>query len=155
MSSPLLSSDKNYKEKFLDSGAYGAVFKITSKADKSEYAMKQIDLKKIDISERNEALNDAKNEYILYKRNIPHVLKSYGSHYEKSKDEEIYRFSVDLMEINLANFIEKNGALSFEQFIPIFSDVLLGKFFFPFCLKENAFTFYQKVFGAFSTKRTP
>ncbi len=72
--------------------------------------MKQIELQKIiDISERKEALAEAKNEYILYKKNIPNVLRSYGSFYDKS--QETYRFSVDLMQINLGKFIQKKGAL--------------------------------------------
>ena len=55
MSSPLLSSDKNYDEKFIDAGTYGAVFKITSKSDNSTYAMKQINLTKLlKTSERQE-----------------------------------------------------------------------------------------------------
>ena len=126
MSSPLLSSDKNYDEKFIDAGTYGAVFKITSKSDNSTYAMKRIDLTKfIEISERQEAFDDAKKEYNLYKKNIPNVLRSYGSHYDQT--EEVYRFSIDLMEMNLYDFILTNGALTFENFIPIFTDILSGK----------------------------
>ncbi len=130
MSSPLLSSDKNYEEKFINSGTYGAVFKITSKQDQKTYAMKQIKLKNVPKPQRDEALNDAKNEYNLYKRNIPNVLRSYGSHFDKSA--EVYRFSVDLMETDLSSFIDDNGALSFENFAPIFSDIIKGKYPFDF-----------------------
>ena len=126
MSSFLLSSDKNYDEKYINGGSYGAVFKITSKSDNSTYAMKQINLTKfLKTSERQEALEDAKKEYDLYKKKIPNVLRSYGSHYDKT--QEVYRFSIDLMETNLYNFILKNGALTFETFIPIFTDILSGK----------------------------
>ena len=125
MSSPLLSSDKNYDEKFIDAGTYGAVFKITSKSDNSTYAMKQINLKKFLVNDRKDALADAKNEYNLFKKKIPNVLTSYGSHYDQAN--EVYRFSIDLMETDLYNFIIKNGALTFENFIPIFTDILSGK----------------------------
>jgi serine/threonine protein kinase len=126
MSSPLLSKENNYEEKFLKAGAYGAVFRITSKTDQKKYAMKQTDLKNIPKPERQAALNEAMNEYKLYKRNIPNVLRSYGSYFDKTN--EIYRFSVDLMEMDLSNFIEKNGgALTFEEFTPIFSDIIKGK----------------------------
>jgi serine/threonine protein kinase len=130
MSSPLLKSEKNYEMKFVDSGAFGAVFKITDKKDRSVYALKQINLKKIPPSERQAALADAQKEYKILKRGIPNVLRSYGSHYDES--EMVFKFSTALMEMNLTNFIEKNGALSFENFIPIFSDILSGKF--PFVL---------------------
>ena len=111
MSSPLLSSDKNYDEKFIDAGTYGAVFKITSKSDNSTYAMKQINLTNFDLSKRQEALENAKKEYNIYSKNIPNVLKSYGSYYDETED--VYRFSIDLMETDLYNFIIKNGVHKF------------------------------------------
>ena len=125
MSSPLLSSEKNYDAEYIDSGTYGAVFKITSKSDNSTFAMKQINLKKFLESDRKEALADAKKEYNLYKKKIPNVLTSYGSYYDQTN--EVYRFSIDLMETDLYKFIHNNGALTFENFIPIFTDILSGK----------------------------
>ena len=127
MSSSLLSSKKNYDRKLIDAGSYGKVYKITSKSDNSTYAMKKISLKKkfIAISERKAALADAINEFDLYKKNIPNVLRSYESHYDQTK--EVYRFSTDLMERNLLKLIIENGDLDFENFIPIFTDILSGK----------------------------
>jgi serine/threonine protein kinase len=130
MSSPLLSSKNNYDYDFIRAGAYGEVFKITSKQDKKSYAMKQIQLKNVPKSQRLEAFNEAKNEYNLYKKNIPNVLRSYGSHFDQSA--EIYRFSVDLMETDLYRYIDDNGALTFEKFAPIFSDIIKGKSPFDF-----------------------
>ena len=88
--------------------------------------MKKIDLKNfVSVSEKQAVFSDAKNEYNLYKKNIPNVLRSYGSHYDKTK--EVFRFSTDLMETNLLKFITKNGELTFENFVPIFTDILSGK----------------------------
>ena len=103
---------------------------MTVKKDQSVYALKQINLTKIDPSERQAALSEAQNEYKLLKRGIPKVLKSYGSHYDQSK--LLFKFSTDLMEMNLSNYIEKNGALNLENFIPIFSDIITGKYLFLF-----------------------
>ncbi len=150
MSSPLLKSEDNYEEKFIKGGAYGAVFKITSKKDKKIYAMKQIHLKDIPSANKANALKDAMNEYNLYKREIPNVLRSYGSHYDQS--EEIYRFSVDLMQKDLSRFINENGPLSFEKFAPIFSDIIQGKIPFDF-LFFKTILLNTRYLGAFQATR--
>ena len=35
-------------------------------------------------------------------------------------------FSSELMETNLGRFVEQKGKLSFEEFFPIFGDILTG-----------------------------
>ena len=125
MSSPQLSSVKNYKiEKFIDAGAFGAVFKIVTNNDHKIYALKQINLQKIDVNQRAAALSFAKNEYHLHRKGIPNVLRSFGSHLDPN--EQIFQFSTEFMEMNLGQLIENQGPLSFERFIPIFRDLLSG-----------------------------
>ena len=125
MSSPQLKSDKNYKiEKFIDSGNFGAVHKISIYEDQKVYALKQVNLMKQAEKERPTVLSDAQNEYQLLRKGIPNVLKSFGSYHDKN--EQVFRFSTEFMEMNLAQLIEKNGPLPFNRFIPIFQDILSG-----------------------------
>jgi serine/threonine protein kinase len=125
MSSPQLMSDKNYKiEKYIDSGSFGAVFKISINEDQKIYALKQINLMKHAVNDRPAALLEAKNEYQLLRKGIPNVLKSFGSYHDT--EEQVFRFSTEFKEMNLKQLIEKNGPLPFERFIPIFKDILSG-----------------------------
>ena len=130
MSSPLLKSG-NYKRDYLDKGAFGVIFKITANNDKKQvFALKQIDLSNLSDDERKLALEEAQNEYKLLLRGIPNVVRSFGSNHDQR--EQVFAFSTELMEFNLKQFILKNGPLSLDNFIPIFSDILSGKF--PFVL---------------------
>ncbi len=132
MSSPQLKSDKNYKiEKFIDSGNFGAVLKISIYEDQKVYALKQVSLMKHAEKDRPAALLDAQNEYQLLRKGIPNLLKSFGSYHDKN--EQVFMFSTEFMEMNLAQFIEKNGPLPFKRFIPIFQDIVSGIYyiFFP------------------------
>ena len=125
MSSPQLNSAKNYTiEEIVDAGNFGAVYKVLVHEDQKRYAVKQINIEKYSESDRQNALNEAKIEYNLLKKGIPNVLKSFGSNYDSNK--EIFRFSMELMEMNLAQYIKGKKNLSFEEFSPIFSDILTG-----------------------------
>ncbi len=125
MSSPQLKSDQNYKiEDFIDSGNFGAVFKISIHEDQKVYALKQVNLMKHSEKDRPAALSDAQNEYLLLKKGIPNVLRSFGSYHDTNKN--VYKFSTEFMEMNLAQLIEKSGPLPFKRFIPIFHDILSG-----------------------------
>jgi serine/threonine protein kinase len=125
MSSPQLRSEKNYKiEKYLDSGEFGTMFKISINEDQKVYALKQINLMKHEAKDRPAALLHAQTEYEALRKGKPNVLRSYGSFYDSH--EQVYRFSTEFMEMNLTQFIEKHGPLHFERFIPIFNDILSG-----------------------------
>ena len=128
MSSPLLKSEQNFDKEFIDAGASAAVFKITLKKDQSVYALKQINLGTFFENERQAALSDAQKEYQVLRKGIPNVLRSFGSHYDDKN--LLFKFSTELMEQNLMKFIQSNGPLNFENFTPIFKDILLGRFFF-------------------------
>ena len=124
MSSDLLSSEDNYEKEFIDAGAFGAVFKITFKNDRKVFALKQIDLGKYSKNEMTAILEEAKEEYNTMLLGIPNVLRSFGSHYDLEKNH--FRFSIELMETNLQKHVAKNGALSFDNFLIIFGDVITG-----------------------------
>ena len=125
MSSPQLKSENNYKiEKFIDAGNFGAVLKISINEDQKVYALKQINLMKHTAKDRPAALLDAQNEYQLLRKGIPNVLRSFGSYHDTN--DQVFRFSTEFKEMNLAQFINKNGPLPFERFIPIFQDILSG-----------------------------
>ena len=125
MSSPQLKSTKNFEiTEIIDSGNFGTVYTITIHEDKKAYAIKQINLKKFDENERPAALADAKMEYNLLKKGIPNVLRSFGSFYDANA--EVFKFSTECMKMNLSQFIKDKGNLSFNEFIPIFSDILSG-----------------------------
>ena len=134
MSSPLLSSDKNYEIKpSLGHGSFGVVNKIITKIDdpqlnrlaSQEYALKQIDLKNFNVNERKEILESAKQEYNLLKMNLDHVIRGFGSHYEPTTD--FFIFSMELFPQNLKTLIEKeSGQFSFEKYLPLFHDILKG-----------------------------
>ena len=122
MTSPQLKSKKNYE--ILDpigGGTFGQVYKILVHEDGKTYALKQV---KLDHQEQAEFLADAKTENSLFRKGIPNVLKSYGSHHEPNK---FFIFSTDLMDMTLEEFIEKNGQLTLENFLPIFKDIITGK----------------------------
>jgi hypothetical protein len=132
MSSPLLKSKENYSREYLDKGAYGTVFKITSKLDGTVYALKSFDFEKLSDDDIKLHYSDAKKEYEVLRIGIENVIKCYGSHFdEKTKN---FVFSMDLMDQTLMKLIRKNGSLSFEEFIPIFKDFSKG-FFFEILLK--------------------
>ena len=137
MASPLLQSEKNYQKEYLDSGAFGAVFKITLNKDKKVFALKQIDLGKLEQHEIPAALAEAKKENDVMRKNIPNVLRSFGSFYDSVN--KLYLISTELMDSNLRKFIYKNGPLSFENFVPIFRDILTGKY--PFLMLTIYFRF--------------
>ena len=125
MTSPQLKSDKNYTiQKHLGGGAFGAVYQIKVHEDSKEYALKNIKLN------RPDALEEAQLEYSLLQKGIPNVLKSFGSHHEPNR---MFLFTTELMEMTLQDYINKNGPLPFEKFIPIFKDIITGKIsiFFP------------------------
>jgi serine/threonine protein kinase len=155
--SPRLSSEKNYKEKYLARGSNGAVFKIKYIDDqtglKKKFALKKVEMKNIfnDLI-RKEKLEDAQKEYKILKLGIPNVLKAYGSCYDQKKVE--YRFSSDLMHKNLAEFVMERGPLDLQTFIPIFTDIIRGNIFFSKKQSIHSFSiiFFKGTMGLFSQK---
>ncbi len=122
MTSPQLQSKKNYDIlKHIDGGGFGAVHKIKVHEDGKKYALKTVQL---DDPNAPNALDEAKKEYELLQKNIPNVLKCFGSHHKPNK---VFRFSTELMEMDLQKFINTKGPLSFQKFIPIFKDIITGK----------------------------
>ena len=134
MSSQLLSSDNNYDIKgVLGIGAFGVVSKIITKTydqelkknSPQEYALKQIDLKKFKINERQEALESAKKEYSLLKKNLANVAPAFGCYHDQNT--EMFIFSMELFPQNLKILIERGvGKLSFDEYLPLFQDILKG-----------------------------
>ena len=134
MSSPLLSSDKNYDLRtLLGSGTYGVVNKIVTKIDDprlnkkapQEYALKQIDLKKFKGDEHKEALDSAKKEYNLLKRNLEQIAPAFGSYHDPKTD--LFIFSMELFPQNLQMLITKSlGKISFDEYLYLFQDILKG-----------------------------
>lgn len=125
MSSPQLRSTSLYKiEKEIDSGNFGKVFKISINEDHKVYALKQIKFDKIDEKGREQALKEAKTENDLLRKGIPNVLKSFGSYYNPK--EGVYIFSTELMEMNLSQFIQNKGPMTFNSFFPVFRDIISG-----------------------------
>ncbi len=125
MSSPQLKSEKNYKiEKCLDSAALGAVHKISIMEDKRIYALKQFNLRRLSEIYRTIVLNDARKEYYLHRSSLPNVLRSFGSHYDE--EEKVFKFTTELLEHNLAAYVNSKGYLIFNEFIPVFRDVVTG-----------------------------
>jgi serine/threonine protein kinase len=119
MTSPQLKSKKNYTIlKPLGVGGFGTVFKIKVHEDNKDYAVKYVQLNQPDD------LVEAEMEYNLLRKGIPNVLKSFGSHHEPNKT---FIFSTELMEMTLQNFIDDNGPIPFEKFIPIFKNIITGK----------------------------
>ncbi len=128
MTSEQLKSDSNYKILGLvGEGDYGTILKIRIKEDDKEYALKQIDFKKITDDELKESARiKAEQEFKLLQKGIPNVLKSFGSYYDCEK--EVFMFTTELMTTDLETFIvEKKRPLTMEEFIPIFKDIIQGK----------------------------
>ena len=134
MSSPLLRSDKNYDLRtLLGSGTYGVVNKIVTKIDyprlnkkaPQEYALKQIDLKKFKGDEHKEALDSAKKEYNLLKRNLEQIAPAFGSYHDPNTD--LFIFSMELFPQNLQTLITKSlRKISFNEYFYLFQDILKG-----------------------------
>ena len=134
MSSPLLSSDHNYEVKtLLGTGSYGVVNKIITKVDdprlnkkaRQEYALKQIVLKDLKGAEHNEALESAKKEYNLLKKNLEHVAPAFGSYHDPNTD--LFIFSMELFPQNLKILITDSlKKVSFEEYLYLFQDILKG-----------------------------
>ena len=47
-----------------------------------------------------------------------------------TKKKNVFRFSEDLMPINLEAYIAKRGPLNFKEFIPLFTDIVRGDYYF-------------------------
>ena len=134
MSSQLLSSDNNYDIKgVLGIGAFGVVNKIITKTydpelkknPPQEYALKQIDLKKFKINERQEALESAKKEYNLQRKNLENVGPAFGSYHDTNAD--MFIFSMELFPQNLKILITKSlKKFSFDEYLYLFQDILKG-----------------------------
>ena len=134
MSSPLLSSDHNYEVKtLLGTGSSGVVNKIITKVDDprlnqqapQEYALKQIDLKGLKGDEHKEALESAKKEYNLLKKNLEHVAPSFGSYHDPNTD--LFIFSMELFPQNLKMLITNSlRKISLEEYLYLFQDILKG-----------------------------
>lgn len=144
MSSPLLSSDENYELKhMLGNGAYGVVNKIITKIDdlplkkkaRQEYALKQINLRRFKMEERQQQLEDAKQEYNVLKRKLDHIVPAYGSYHDRVNDSFI--FSMEIFPKNLKTLMEmESGKFSFEQYIPIFQDIITGSLYSEFAMRN-------------------
>ncbi len=134
MSSPLLSSDNNYELKTkLGSGAYGVVNAIVTIKDDpklekkapQEYALKQIDIGKFKLNERQVALECAKEEYALLKKKLDNVVPAFGSYYDSKSDNFI--FTMELFPQNLKTLIEKEAQkFSFDEYLPLLQDMIKG-----------------------------
>ena len=134
MSSPQLKSTDFYEiKKFLGAGSFGAVNQIKIKENDKIFALKEIHLKKIpNEKDRAQALEEAKAEYNLLRNDLLSVVKSYGSNYDSTS--LIYKFSMEFHAQNLNDFVENNllvnkEELTYQQFIPIFSDILTGNLY--------------------------
>ena len=126
MSSPQLTSKNNYHIiDCIGSGNFGSVMHVSIHEDQKVYALKQISFQNVPATDRAAAVNDAKNEYQLLKKGIPNVLKAFGSNYDEKT--HMFKFSTELMDMNLTQLIEKKGSLTYSEFIPIFQDILSGK----------------------------
>ena len=133
MSSPLLAA-KNYDlDTSLGRGSYGIVNKIITKVDdplldkkpSQEYALKQIDLKDLKGNEHKEALESAKKEYNLLKKDLKHVVRAFGSHHDPNTD--LFIFSMELFPQNLKKLITDSlSKISFDEFLYLFHDILKG-----------------------------
>ena len=128
--SPVLKSEKNYKKEYLARGTFGVVFKIQypckETGKEKKVAMKTLELRENgDVSQKEGLLKEAQNEYEILKRGIPNVLKAYGSFYDEEKLE--FKFSTELMHMDLESFILEQGPLDLKTFIPIYTDILRGK----------------------------
>ena len=125
MSSHHLKYTNNFELKeFIDSGNFATVYKIAVHEDQKEYAVKQINLNKFEEKEKLSALHDARMEYLLLKKGIPNVLRSFGSFHDPKAG--VFKFSTEYMEMNLDQYIKAKGSLTFNEFIPLFTDILTG-----------------------------
>ena len=129
MSSPLLKSDDFKNNKFfLRMGSFGTVYRIqvNENGRNNTYAVKEYNLKKLETpGMRSTALREIKEEYRHLKLNMNNIIKSHGSFYDNK--EETFKFSIDYHEDNLINYLEKNGALPLDRFIPFLRDIVSGK----------------------------
>jgi serine/threonine protein kinase len=134
MSSPLLSSDKNYElKRVLGIGSYGVVNRVVTTKDDpklnkkapQEYALKQIDINKFKIDERQVALECAKEEYALLKKKLDNVVPAFGSYYDSKFNT--FLFTMELFPQNLKMLIENSPRkFTFEEYLPLFQDITKG-----------------------------
>ncbi len=123
MTSPQLKCNQKYKLiEHIATGGFGSVYKIMIHEDEKQYAVKHITLNQEEGQQS--ALEDAEMEYKLLKKGLPNVLKSFGSYYEPNRK---FLFSTELMEMTLLKHIEEKKSLVFDEFRPIFEDILTGK----------------------------
>ena len=106
MSSPQLSKRENYNILgSLGKGTFGVVRKIETLDDNKIYALKEISLG--GKSQSNEALKnyeEAKREYMILRKGLKQVVKSFGSSYEPILNT--FSFSMELYPHNLEEYIE-------------------------------------------------
>lgn len=106
-------------------GNFGVVQKVYLK---KPYALKTVDLNDIADTEEELAqeLQSVYSEYEKLRNDLPNVVRSYDYFYDDQK--KTFSFSMDYIDgISLNNFMDKRTkSLPFEEFIPIFKDIVTG-----------------------------
>jgi serine/threonine protein kinase len=132
MTSPQLSKRENYKILgSLGKGSFGAVRKIETNDDKKIYAIKEINLPGKSLSdEALKGCEEARKEYLILRKGLSQVVKSFGSFYDENSN--CFIFSMDFYPHNLEEYIQahikgKNMNILFTDFLTIFKDITTGK----------------------------
>lgn len=87
------------------------------------------------MEERQQQLEDAKQEYNVLKRKLDHIVPAYGSYHDRVNDSFI--FSMEIFPKNLKTLMEmESGKFSFEQYIPIFQDIITGSLYSKFAMRN-------------------
>ncbi len=106
MTSPQLSKRENYNILgSMGKGASGVVRKIETIADKKIYAIKEISLPGKSLSkEALDGYEEAKKEYLILRKGLRQVVKSFGSFYDPNSN--CFTFSMDFYPYNLEEHIK-------------------------------------------------
>ena len=127
MASPLLKSSTLYMKKdIVGTGVLSIVSRV--ELDGKTFALKEFQLNKLESQDqRDDFLEEIKNEYNLLKMDLRFLVKSYGSSYDSQL--LVYKFSMDYYPQNLRKLVENRGSLTLVEFLSLYRDIISGKYF--------------------------
>ena len=91
------------------------------------YAVKKIYLVKGSMEEQSEIelLNEKEREYSLMKKGLMNVLKIYDCYHDQVQG--FYEQTMSYCNQNLKEFIQEQGSLNLQSFLPLFDSIVTGE----------------------------
>lgn len=113
----------------IGSGMYGTVSEVVVK---QKFALKQIELKKLcdsdDEKEIDSALLEVHEAFTVMNKNLRNVVRTYQYYYDERMKN--YSYTMDILEMDLFNYIVAKKLKTEAEYLPIFDDIVSGRLCF-------------------------